>query len=70
MSKLNICSLVHFAVDKVEALMKNGVDLLEAINLSAVFLVQAAKVRCKRSATTERQVTLTLISVVRLPFRF
>jgi len=55
-NEFNFYSLVHFAVEKVDTLMKSGVDLVEAINSSSVFLVQAAKVCIIAYAVFEKSI--------------
>ena len=45
-SLIFIFSLVMFASSKVDTLMKNGADLVGAINDASIFLVQAANVSC------------------------
>ena len=59
-------SFVHFAAGKVDALMRNGVDLVEALNSSSVFLVQAAMVSRKHAGKSNASWDLIICAVLEL----
>ena len=63
-SFLVFSSFVHFAAGKVDALMRNGVDLVEALNSSSVFLVQAARVSRKHAGKSNASWDLIICAVL------